>query len=183
MDIIDCIKTRRSVRAYQPKNVEEDKVQELIQLATLAPTATAMQPWGFLVLQSKEKLDKMSVDIKLFLQKSMKDKPNMEKYYKLVCSPKFNVFNGAPTVLAIYGDEASSWRVKDCSLAAANVMLAAHSMGLGTCWIGFAESFMNTEEFKKANNVPQNYQLVCPLAMGYPKQLPVPPTRKAPVIF
>jgi len=62
-------------------------------------------------------------------------------------------------------------------------MLAAHEMGIGTCWIGFAEYMLNTKEFKEQYGVPLNYELVCPMSMGYPKTKLASSKRKAPLIF
>ena len=56
-------------------------------------------------------------------------------------------------------------------------------MGIGTCWIGFSETMLNTPEFKLQHNVPDNFELVCPMTMGYSSATLNPPERKDPVIF
>ena len=85
--------------------------------------------------------------------------------------------------MIIYGNTDSHWNVYDCSLVAGNIMLGAYEMGIGSCWIGFGEYMLNTKEFKKKYGVPENFQVVCPLTLGYMKIKPKPPVRKAPIIF
>jgi nitroreductase len=74
------------------------------------------------------------------------------------------------------------WIVEDCALAAQNLMLAAHAVGLGTCWIGFAQSFLNTADGKKALDLPAACVPVAPIIVGHPKAAPRPAPRKEPVI-
>ena len=93
------------------------------------------------------------------------------------------MFNHADTLLLIYGDTASHWYVYDCTLCAANIMLAAHSMGIGSCWLGFGEHVLDTPEFKRAHNVPGSYSLVCPMSLGYSKGKLPPSERRDPWYF
>jgi nitroreductase len=72
--------------------------------------------------------------------------------------------------------------VEDCSLAAQNLMLAAYSFGLGTCWIGLSQSYLNTAEGKAALSLPEAWVPVAPIIVGYPKAEIAPTTRYAPEI-
>jgi nitroreductase len=72
------------------------------------------------------------------------------------------------------------WIVEDCALAAENLMLAAYAAGLGTCWIGFAQGFLNTPDGKKLLELPQAWVPVAPIIVGRPKTVTVDVPRKAP---
>jgi nitroreductase len=72
------------------------------------------------------------------------------------------------------------WIVEDCALAAENLMIAAYALGLGTCWIGFAQGFLNTSEGKTLLGLPAAWVPVAPIIVGHPKSMPVEVPRKAP---
>jgi nitroreductase len=74
------------------------------------------------------------------------------------------------------------WIVEDCALAAENLMLAAYAAGLGTCWIGFAPSFLDTPDGKRALGLPAPWVPVAPLIVGHPGAPPAPVPRKEPEI-
>lgn len=183
MDILECIGTRRSIRAYTDKPIEEHTLRELIGLGVMAATGSNMQAWGFAVIQGKEEIQRLSEQTKIWLLKHLAAYPYLEQYRDWLTKPSYSVFNHAHTLLLIYGDTASHWHVYDCTLCAANIMLAAHSMGIGTCWIGFGEHVLDTPEFKRAHNVPESYALVCPMSLGYSKGKLPPPDRKTPPVF
>lgn len=72
--------------------------------------------------------------------------------------------------------------MEDCALAAQNLMLAAYAAGLGSCWIGFAQSFLNTPEGKALLGLPSAWVPVAPIIIGYPKTTPDPVPRNEPLI-
>lgn len=183
MDIFEAISTKRSIRAYTDEAIPAQTLRELITLGTKASTGSGMEPWGFVVIQGKEEIEGWSERIKAYLLEHLEDFPYLKQYESWLHNPKFSVFNHAGTLLILYGDPQSHWYKYDCTLAAGNIMLAAHAMGIGTCWIGFSEYMLNTSEFKAKYGVPEDYQLVCPLSMGYSKVSLDAPKRKAPRIF
>jgi len=77
---------------------------------------------------------------------------------------------------------AGLWAVADCSLAAENLMLAAHAAGLGTCWIGFAQGWLGTPEGKSALKLPETDIPIAPIIVGHPKSVPPAVSRKPPRI-
>jgi nitroreductase len=72
--------------------------------------------------------------------------------------------------------------VEDCALAAENLMLAAYGEGLGTCWIGFAQGYLNTPEGKNALGLPATWVPVAPIIVGHPTTMPPPVARKEPEV-
>lgn len=183
MNVSECLGGRRSVREYKDTPVKKEDLELLIELGTKAATGSNKQPWGFLVIDDPAEIDALSEQIKAYLHEHIDEHQHLGQYAKWLTNPKFHVFNKAKTVLLIYGDESSYYYVKDCTLAASNIMLAAFDMGIGSCWIGFAEYMLDTPAFKEKHGVPKQYHLVCPLSMGYMLEQPKPPTRKAPVLF
>lgn len=183
MDIFECINNKRSVRVYENRCVSKEDIDKLLLFGTKASTGSGMEPWGFVVIKNKEEINDWSEKIKSYLLENINQFPYLEQYISWLENPKYSVFNHANTLLVIYGNKESHWRTYDCSLAAANIMLAAHEMGIGTCWIGFAEYMLNTPEFKKQYHVPENYELVCPMSIGYMKTKLSVPKRKTPIIF
>ncbi|NLT95984.1 MAG: nitroreductase family protein [Clostridia bacterium] len=183
MDVLECIATRRSIRSYTDEQIPEETILELIELGIKAPTGSRQEPWGFVILQNREEIENLSNKAKQIIKENIDSYPFFKQYEKWFENPKFNIFNNAPTVLVIYGNTASHWHVYDCSLVAGNIILAAYSKGIGSCWIGFAEAILNTKEFKDLHGVPEEYNLVSTLCLGYMKEKPQPPERKKPLIF
>ena len=111
------------------------------------------------------------------------DFPYLAQYEEWLRKDSYNIFNKAHNVLCIYGSTASHWHVYDATLCAANIMLAAHAQGMGTCWIGFAESFMDRPEIKARYSVPETFRLVSVLSIGYAKGQMPEAAREAPRLF
>ncbi|KZL89213.1 nitroreductase family protein [Clostridium magnum] len=183
MNVKECISNKRSVRAYTEQEISDEVINELINLGTKASTGSNHQPWGFVVIKNKDEIQALSEETKTYLLKNLEQYPYLQQYKSWLTNPKFSVFNHANCLIIVYGDTSSHWYVYDCTLAAGNIMLSAHDMGLGTCWIGFAEHVCNAPEFKEKYNVPENFELVCPMSIGYMKTKMYPPVRKEPNIF
>lgn len=183
MHVIECIEKRHSVRAFKDVQVPEETIQELLELGTKAASGSFIQPWGFVVIQDRDEIEALAAKIKQELLDSLEANPQFARYEQMFKSQNFNVFNHAPTLLIIYGDTASHMYVYDCTLAAANIMHAAYSMGIGTCWIGFAEQHFKSPEFKKDHGVPDTYELVSTMTCGYILEDRPKPERKPPLVF
>lgn len=183
MDILECINTRRSYRTYTEEIISDEVINELITSGTKAATGSGTEPWGFVVIKNKEEINELSEKIKINILDNYDKYPYLKQYENWMKNPKYNIFNNANCILLIYGDTNSHWYKYDCTLAAGNIMLAAYSIKIGTCWIGFAEDMCDTKEFKGTYNVPENYNLVCPMSIGYMKNKLSFPKRKEPLIF
>lgn len=183
MELLEAIKGRRSTRRFKDQGISTETIQTLLDLAIWAPTASNVQPWGFVVIQDREKMKELSDQAKAILLEYMKVQPRMEQYRTNMENPKFNIFYNAPALVLIYGKKEHPYTPNDCSMAAQNLMLAAWEMGLGTCWIGFAQVLCDSSEFKERFQIPGDYSLVAPLIVGYREQeSPKPiPRREYPV--
>jgi nitroreductase len=183
MNLQEAIVTRRSVRVFLEKSVEKEKIEQLMAAAVQAPSAMNAQPWAFAVIADKKLLATYSTKAKTFLLGFLDKFPLLKKYETILSNPSFNIFHNAGTLLIIYSKPLNTAPNEDCSIAAQNVMLAAHELGLGSCWIGFARDFLNRDDTKQELGVPKGYSAVAPLIIGYPKgKMPVI-TKKAPEIL
>nr|WP_312984655.1 nitroreductase family protein [Clostridioides sp.] len=183
MDILECISSKRSGRSYTDQEITDDTFNELLNLGVKAATGSNEQPWGFVIIKDKEEIEKLNLEIKKYVAENLENLPYFKQYESWLHNPKMDLLYRSPYLLLIYGNTDSHWHVYDCTLAASNIMLAAHSMGIGTCWIGFAEDVCDTKEFKEKYNVPENYSLITTLTMGYMKKELDPPVRKEPKVF
>ncbi|RLI96731.1 MAG: hypothetical protein DRO96_02465 [Candidatus Aenigmatarchaeota archaeon] len=172
MNVIEAIKKRRSIREYKDKPVPEDTISKIIKAGVWAPSAHNRQPWSFIVLTNKEKINELSRHIE---DRIRKQNPN----YKLrdVDDP---IFYSAPAVIIICGDASNKWSTIDCSMAAENIVLAATELELGTCFIGrikYAE-----QSFLESLGMKRGHQPVIAISLGYPKETPTAIEREEPGI-
>jgi len=183
MDLIEALETRRSIRNFQDRPVERDVIEKLITLATQAPSAMNSQPWAFVVIADKSKLQEYSTRAKEYLLATMDLHPLMEKYRPLLSRKAFNIFYKAPVAVVIYAKPEGPAPEDDTCLAAQNFMLAAHNEGLGTCWIGFSKDLLNSSELKAELGIPDEYTAAAPMILGYPATEPPAVPRKDPEIY
>ncbi len=166
MDIDDAIKGRRSIRTYKKDDVSEDLIREIVGAATYAPSAKNGQQWRFTILtgDSKDKftdmyrneLDKLTVDA----GSSYGSCAMMEE---------------CPVVIIVWNTNERGWTTEVHSVSAAiqNILLKAHSLDLGACWIGdiFYTFDAITDYFKKP------WKLLAAITVGWPDAKPGPITR------
>lgn len=182
MDLNEAILGRRSVREYTAQPVDEKTITRLIRTAVHAPNAVNQQPWTFTVVRDQDLLDRVSRGAKAYMQARLEGNPHAERFLMRLSDPNFQVFYHAPALVLISATSEGPWIIEDCSLAAATLMLAAHEAGLGSCWIGFAQGYLNTEEGKHMLGLPAAFVPVAPVILGHPTVMPPPVPRNAPEI-
>lgn len=183
MDLMAAIYQRRSVRAYTVQPVDKATVEALIAAAAQAPSSLNEQPWAFIVIQNAKQLAQWSERIKSYVLKRLKPESPLAKYRDMISSPDYHVFHRAGTLIIICARPDTHNGEEDCSLAAQNLMLAACSMGLGTCPIGFARPWLNQARIKRSLGIPDAYVPVFPVVVGYPSGGTPPVQRRAPEIL
>lgn len=104
-------------------------------------------------------------------------------FLKRLQDKNFNLFYNAPVLILVIGSKNNALTDYDCSMCAENMMLAAHSLGIGSCWIGGASVIQQSEELMAELKIPQNYKIVAPLIFGFPRTMPQTPEKREPVIF
>lgn len=147
MDLLELLKKRYSVRKFEDKTVEKEKLDLILEAARVAPTACNFQPQKILVLNNEASLDKLKK-----------------------CTPYH--FH-APLALIICYDNTISWKRKDgcemgeidAAIVTTQMMLEIENIGLGTTWVGYFDKEALIKEFE----IPKNYVPVSILPIGYPK--------------
>ena len=172
MDIREAIYSRRAVRDYSPSAIDAEVINRLIGAAIQAPTALNQQPWTFTVVRDQRILDALSSQAKVHM---LAEHPELARgsHFQMLKDPHFQIFYHAPVLIVISATAEVPWCVEDCSLAAQNLMLAAYGEGLGSCWIGFAQSYLGTPAGKALLRLPPASVPVAPIIIGVARG-PVP---------
>ncbi|KAA0003741.1 MAG: nitroreductase family protein [Thermoplasmata archaeon] len=189
-EIIKCIKERRSIRNFEEKKLPEDVIESIIEAGKYAPSPENRQPWRFIVVTNRQKIKELSGEIKKQIKKILKNKWKWQRRYpelkeadtllflKVVAnSSKDIIFYDAPAVIFII-TKPLVFNIEACSCAAQNMMLAAWSMSVGSCWIGFAKFLELNKEIMQDIGVPEGYVIASCLAFGYPARIPKAAIRK-----
>ncbi|MHB1219661.1 MAG: nitroreductase family protein [Alphaproteobacteria bacterium] len=182
MDVLEAINTRRAVRDFTAASPDRETIAELIKAAAQAPSAMDLQPWTFAVIQGAGALERHSAEIKKHLLATLSSSSPLYQYRDRLADPEYNLFYGAPVLVAIFATNGGEQAMEDCCLAAENLMLAAHGKKLGTCWIGLARPWLNLDSTKAALTVPESCVAVAPIIVGVPKSVPRAVPRRAPEI-
>lgn len=186
MEIETALWQRRSLRDYDGRPVDLSILHHLIDAAIQAPSAINEQPWTFTVVRDAVLLDRLSRDAKAHVLLSLSSEGSAgspsDHFHQILSDPAFHIFYHAPVLIVISAQASGSWVTEDCAMAAQNLMLAACGSGLGSCWIGFAQRYLNTPEGKQALGIPETWVPVAPIIVGYPRTPPAPVPRKPPTI-
>jgi nitroreductase len=148
---LDFILGRRSVRVYAPGEVSEETVKTLLEAAMAAPSAVAKDPWRFVILREREGLKRLAALL-----------------------PHGQMIGDAAVGIAVCGDlEAAhdqqlSYLLQDCSAAIENLLLAAHALGLGACWLGVHPREDRIRKVSELLALPSNVIPVACIAVGHP---------------
>ncbi len=183
MQLSEAIHSRRAVRAYTSERLEEGLVRTLIDAAIHAPSAMNRQPWSFCVIQDQEKLKRISDEAKAHMLRTTAAGLASAHFAETLGNAAFQIFYHAPTLILISATDAGQWGVIDCALAAQNLMLAATDAGLGSCWIGFAQGWLETRDAKTFLGLPEEHVPVAPIIVGHPASQPPAVPRRDPEIL
>lgn len=182
MDILEAIHGRRAVRDFEDQDVDPETLRAVIEAATWAPSGMNRQPWCFYVVEGRQALARFSWKAKAAVMAQAGSHPELSGAMGKLEEPGFNIFYNAPALVVVCATEPDDMALKDCCLASQTLMLAAHAMGLGSCWIGFSDAWLNTPEGKADLGIPEGLRPVAPIIVGYPKTLAPAGTRRAPDI-
>ncbi|HEX3044407.1 MAG TPA: nitroreductase family protein [Bacillota bacterium] len=164
-ETMKTILNRRSIRAYQPRQISEPELEAILEAGKFAPSGMNTQPWHFSVIQNQVLLTKINNWVKEGLIKS--GPPMMAEQAK---KEGFSVFYHTPTLIVVSGDPKDILPQIDCALAMENMFLAAASLGIGSCWInalGMTIKSDTNQALLKEIGVPEGYQIYSSGAFGY----------------
>ena len=156
--ILEAIHARRSVRRYQSRGVEREKLEAVLDAAFHGPSARNLQPWHFTVIEDPALISVLEEGVR-----------------RAESNPQMHVFHGAPVVIMVSGQEENHWNQIDCGLATENLLLAAYSLGLGSCVVGFVMRYLNQPVAVgtlKRMRLPKGFRPLYAIAIGYPDEEP-----------
>ncbi len=183
MNVKDAIFGRRSVRAYDAEQIGRPTLNVLLEAAVRAPTAMHAEPWQFVIVQDTKLLKRISDLAKVSFAAEATRLHSQRASLSVFTQPDFNVFYDAPSLIVICAKSAGQFAVADCWLAAQNLMLAAHAMGLGSCVIGSAATALNVMEIKDQLGIPTDTTAIAPIIVGKPRGESHPSARNEPKIL
>ncbi|HAN20508.1 MAG: hypothetical protein A2Y15_00030 [Clostridiales bacterium GWF2_36_10] len=169
-ETINSILNRRSNRSYLPAPVEQEKFDLILQCGVFSPTAKGVQPWHFTVVKNRKLLDKISAINKKEVFENGNTAARMS-----AMTEEYDNFRGAPMAIILSGMTDEKYGEADCANACTNMSVAAHSLGLGSCYIAsFRPAFSTVEgkELIKALGIPDGYTPYFALALGYINESP-----------
>ena len=162
-EVMKNLLERRSIRAYTEQVPTRQQLEQIVLAGQFAPSGKNLQEWHFVVIEKPEVMQRLQELLAEGLER-----------------PNYNLY-GAPVIILCANKKGARNAMADCSAALQNMMLAAHDMGLGTCWIN---QFRDVWENEKINaflteiGLPEGYQVQCSTIVGYPAHSPAAPARK-----
>ncbi len=157
--VLEFLKTRRSIRRYRPDPVPDGMIEQLMEAARWAPSASNRQPWAFVVIRDPE------------IRRQVAEHA---AYYFV----RWAHAEDAPLIIALCGDGRNrvyrQFLHEDVALAGSQIMLQAHALGLGTCWLGG----LDREALAAILKLPEGWEVIGLLTVGFPDEQPDPPPRK-----
>ena len=168
MELIEVIKARRSIRKYQDRPVEREKINACLEAARLAPSACNSQPWHYIVIDDPKTKEAFCKEV----------------FGGVYAMTKFA--EKAPVLVAAVSDRGSftsrignffrrtEFYLVDQGISGEHFVLRAHDLGLGTCWIGW----LNSSKAEKFFNLPKGKKIEHLIAVGYPAEEPSPRPRE-----
>lgn len=161
MDIIETIRTRRSIRKFTSEPVTDDQIRTILEAASMAPSAGNAQPWQFVVIRDRDILDRV---------KSI--------------NPYAAMADQAPLSILVCGDlsleKFPGFWVQDCSACVENLLLAVHGIGLGGVWTGIYPMEDRIDGFRRLLGLPDNVIPLALVVIGHPDQTLPSPSRYKP---
>ncbi len=148
MDTLKAIRERRSIRKYHPDSVDEESLQIILQAGRWAPSASNKQPWHFIVIKDTETREKLA---------------DIHTYGRFM--------RESPVVIVVLGDPEKHprYHIADPHQATQNMLLAAHSQGLGTCWMGVRDTDLEPQ-FREVLDIPDRLRVICSISLGHANQ-------------
>jgi len=148
MDTIKAIRDRRSIRKYRPDDVDEESLQIILQAGRWAPSASNKQPWHFIIIKNTAMREKLA---------------DIHDYGRFM--------RESPVVIVVLGDPKKHprYHLADSHQAVQNMLLAAHSQGLATCWMGVRDTDLEPQ-FREALDIPEDLRVICSISLGHGDQ-------------
>jgi nitroreductase len=185
MEVYRCIKTRRSIRKFKPEQIRDIDRDKILTAATFAPSGSNSQSWQFTAIQKQDVLLALNEEVRegfARLQLSNNEYPAKIRAKLGARKNNYNFYYHAPTLIVCSNVPHYPNAMADCAAATENMMLTAHSLGLGSCWINQLTWLSQDETLRKyleIIGIPKEHVICSAVAIGYPDcENPEPPARK-----
>jgi nitroreductase len=174
-EVLKTIAKRRSIRQFGPGQISDADLKVILEAALQAPSGHNDQSWFFSVIQDPKLIKELSDGSKLEMQSS--PIPWMVKLAKM---ESINIYHHAPTIIIAAAKKDAVTPIADVCAAIENILLAATSLNLGSCWIGFTKYNFTSPEKNKRVGIPEDYEVHYGVALGpLPENAELtPPERK-----
>ncbi len=182
-EVLDCIRTRRSTRSFQERQIKDEELEALLEAAIWAPSGSNSQSWLFTAVQDKDILSRINELLREGFQHWIPDDDYPGKLGAKAAAQKedCNFLYHAPTLIIASNRPNYENAMADCSLALENLFLAANSMGLGSCYINQLHWLRNDRELREflfELGIPKEHTICSSAAVGYIARESSPPPRK-----
>jgi nitroreductase len=171
-DVMNCIFERRSIRKYKSEQITDGELDTILQAALYAPCAGGRQGVAIAVCQNEKTILKLGkINKAVFRGRVVKDSISKEQPSTADDPAIESGFYNAPTVLFLFAPDNFLYGTPDCCVAAENIMLAAYSLGLGSCMIMRAEDTFSSElggKCLKEWAIPEGWEAKAIVLLGYP---------------
>ncbi len=161
-ETLRSIANRRSTRQFSREQISDEDLQSIIDAAQQAPTGHNDQSCYFVVIQNGDLIKELSDGSKAVMQKSPVD-----WIARIGKNDKLNIYYDAPTVIIVASRKDAVSPLPDVCAAVENIMIAAESLGIGSCWIGFTKFNFNSPEKDKRIGIPDGYEVHYGVALGH----------------
>lgn len=178
-EVIKALMERRSIRRYKSEPLDEQSLEAILRAATFAPSSRNIQPWHITAIINPAKIEELNRAAKIAVTKE-----GFGQYREMVGQSGYSLnFGSAPVFIIVSVDPAASTcPQEDGALALGNILLAAHSLGYGGCWVNQLKFIAEENDFRRllsSLGVPEGHKLIGCAALGRPDgDRPKAPTRK-----
>lgn len=166
--VIEALLTRRSVRSYTKEPVSRELLEQIVECGRYAATARGIQPWHFTVVTDRGLLERMSRANGAIMAA---DPGTPDLIRATIEDGSFDTFRGAPCAVIVSGRTDARFATADCANAVENMALAAHSLGLGSCYLASHSACLMGEAgaaLRQELGIPEGYSPDLALAIGHP---------------
>ncbi len=174
-ETLRTIASRRSVRSYKKEQIKDEELQAILEAGLQAPSGHNDQSWYFTVIQNKKIIQEINDGAKSVMRSSATD-----WVVHAGNSDQLHIFYHAPTIILVSAKNGAVSPMPDTCAAIENIFIAAESLKIGSCWIGFARYFFENGKNHKESGIPEGYTIQNTIALGYKPDTPLlsPPARK-----
>jgi nitroreductase/NAD-dependent dihydropyrimidine dehydrogenase PreA subunit len=195
--LVNLMLSRRSCRNFSDRPVDRSLLEDLVKIGVTAPSGSNCQPWTFTILPDRKAVLRLGRQVGGFFRKTNRmaekawlrnvlkwlGKPELDSYYRehyatvekgltaVEKEGRDRLFHGAAAAIVVAAEDAASCPAEDALRATGNMLLAAHSMGLGTCLVGFAiEAMRRDKSMVRALGIPDHETAHAVMAVGWPRE-------------